>query len=253
MAEVALWKVLAVIGVSILVGTSGAYTTYAAFSDDETASVGVSAANDFTVDVGQFEVSPKTVSVERDGTFTIRVDVPDSEAVETDRFALEAVGREGSITARSAGTTCKRGEHVCKVKFSTAEFRALAGGAGTYAVRLRGWWTYDQAFVATGTITLEVADDDSKAVGNDADISVESSDDSSTTTSGASNVTATETTTHEVTTTTETVVTTETARESPKNTTETVTTTSETTGTSTSNATTETTSAERTTDQTSGA
>lgn len=253
MAEVALWKVLAVIAVSILVGTSGAYTTYAAFSDDETASVGVSAASDFTVDVGEFEVSPKTVSVERDGTFMIRVDVPDSEAVETDRFALEVVGRERSITARSAGTTCKRGEQVCMVKFSTAEFRALAGGAGTYAVRLRGWWTYDQAFVATETITLEVTDDGSKAVGNDADVSVESSNGARTTTPGASNVTATETTTREVTTTTETVPTTEMARESTGNTTETVTTTAETTGTSTSSATTEITSAERTTAQTSEA
>lgn len=155
MTDVALWKVLAVLGVSILVGSSGAYTTYSAFSDSETTSVGVSAANDFTADAGEVEVKPETVSVERDGTFTIWVNVSDTEAVETSRFTVEIIGREGSVSARSAGTSCER---VCKVKFSTAEFRRLAGGAGTYEIKLRGWWTHDRDFVATGTIVLAMPD-----------------------------------------------------------------------------------------------
>lgn len=166
----ALWCVVIVVVASV----SGAAVTASYLFDREQAAVTVSAATDFTVDVGDVTFTPARIEADSEGVFKARVTAPNRSDVDTARFTLSALDGTQSVKATRARCADPGGGWDCTVTFPRQPLVALVG-TGEHTLVLRGWWASGRDFEATGTLTVtdsggsaNTTADDGATAGNDA-------------------------------------------------------------------------------------
>lgn len=182
--------VLYVVTSLCLVVLAGGGYTGSAFHDGRDTGAVVSAANDFTVEVGNVAVEPTEIT-ESEGELETTFEIDRYHDLDRDAFTLRL--DSGSPNISPVDVSC-RPEYVtdgatCTVRFETQAVVGLTDEDGWYTLVLRGQWENGVDFVATGDVRIDGVERDSSgtAAGNTALQGAGNTADTDGTTSAAGN------------------------------------------------------------------